>query len=251
MKKNLKKNQFLINNFGIKTNLKYIKEAENNSKNLRYVNVLCVSCGKECVKQYASIMAGTITSCGNKNCKVHNNTLKKKKYNIGDKVTDNFTYVCEDIERTTNNHRYFKVKCDCGKIVSTRLDTLKNQCKDCKSKIIRETITESHKKTLIRTIYGSYKKNAISRGYSFDLDLEYFENLIFSNCHYCGCEPNNKTIRNYKHLFYNGVDRKDNLIGYNEKNCVTCCGRCNMMKNKFSYNDFINHIKNIINNLKL
>ena len=49
---------------------------------------------------------------------------------------------------------------------------------------------------------------------------------------------------------YNGIDRKDNAIGYEYDNCVTCCGRCNIMKNKWSHDEFISHIKNIINNLK-
>jgi hypothetical protein len=39
--------------------------------------------------------------------------------------------------------------------------------------------------------------------------------------------------------------------GYEGDNCVTCCGKCNMMKNKYSHDDFILHIKSIINNLNL
>jgi hypothetical protein len=250
MKKKLKKNQTLINNFGVKTNLKYICDVQNKISNLRYVKVLCIVCGEEQIKQYASIMAGTITSCGKQKCKILNNNLKKKKYNIGDKITEHLTYIGEDIERTTSNHRYFKVKCDCGEIVSCRLDTIKNQCKKCLSQLKRKTITDSHKKTLIKYIYESYKKNALLRKYSFDLNLVDFENLIFSKCYYCGCDPSNRAIRNYKKIMYNGVDRKNNAIGYEYDNCVTCCGRCNIMKNKWSHDEFISHIKNIINNLK-
>ena len=44
---------------------------------------------------------------------------------------------------------------------------------------------------------------------------------------------------------YNGVDRKDNNLGYTIDNCVPCCHRCNSMKSNLSYQNFIQHISNI------
>ena len=47
----------------------------------------------------------------------------------------------------------------------------------------------------------------------------------------------------YKDFLYNGIDRKDNNIGYIIENCVSCCGICNRMKMDMSYDDFLNHIR--------
>jgi len=38
---------------------------------------------------------------------------------------------------------------------------------------------------------------------------------------------------------YNGIDRKENGIGYIESNAVTCCKVCNWAKGKMSYGDFM------------
>ena len=103
----------------------------------------------------------------------------------------------------------------------------------------------------MNNIFQSYKRNAIARGYNFSLDYPVFKSLIERNCYYCGALPNNKLVSGYKSMHYNGIDRKDNTLGYEGDNCVTCCGKCNMMKNKYSHDDFILHIKSIINNLNL
>jgi len=54
--------------------------------------------------------------------------------------------------------------------------------------------------------------------------------LIKQPCHYCGNQENN------------GIDRKDNTLGYTIDNSLPCCGRCNISKNDMSYDDFIKHI---------
>ena len=43
-------------------------------------------------------------------------------------------------------------------------------------------------------------------------------------------------------------DRVDTTKGYFKENCVPCCKMCNIMKNKFSKEDFINKVKSIYNN---
>jgi hypothetical protein len=37
----------------------------------------------------------------------------------------------------------------------------------------------------------------------------------------------------------NGIDRKDNEMGYIMGNCFPCCGNCNYFKNKFDYNKIL------------
>ena len=50
---------------------------------------------------------------------------------------------------------------------------------------------------------------------------------------------------------YNGIDRKDNNLGYEKANCVPCCKRCNQMKNDMTMDEFINQIININNKLRI
>ena len=81
-------------------------------------------------------------------------------------------------------------------------------------------------------LYSTYKRTAESRNLTFDLTLEDFIKLTSDYCYYCGEEPNticksNTKSPNYK---YNGIDRVNNLKGYEINNCVTCCKTCNFAK---------------------
>jgi hypothetical protein len=154
----------------------------------------------------------------------------------------------EDVQKSTSNHRYFKVQCSCSTITSIRTDKLKGTCRKCADKKRRESVTQKNKESLIKSIKGSYKKSASERGYKFKLSDEFFTNVILSNCYYCGVEPDNKKTSGNKSMYYNGIDRKDNNLDYIENNCVSCCGKCNIMKNKWSHDDFLSHITKIINN---
>jgi hypothetical protein len=251
MKHVLQPGEIIKNKFDIETKLQYLSEAGYKGKGMRYINVLCTSCNTEHIKQFASIRAGTITSCGNKSCKISIAPLHKVMYTRGDLVSGCLTYLEEDMEKTTSNHRYFKVQCSCGEVFSTRVDRKKICCTKCSLKTKRETLTDSNKAALVNALFQSYKRSGINRGYSFLLDYVLFENLIQNKCYYCGCKPNNKIVRGNKSIYYNGIDRKDNSLGYKSDNCVTCCGKCNIMKNKYSHDEFIQHIQSIINNLKL
>lgn len=84
-----------------------------------------------------------------------------------------------------------------------------------------------------RYVYG-----AKIRDIDFNLSSSDFVKLLVSNCHYCGTEN------------ANGVDRINNDLGYLSYNVVPCCKICNYMKLANSYDDFIAHIKKIINNLE-
>ncbi len=56
---------------------------------------------------------------------------------------------------------------------------------------------------------------------------------------------------NYRFINYNGIDRKNSTLGYTMDNCVTCCGSCNIMKNKFTEEEFISKVISIYTNLNL
>jgi hypothetical protein len=52
----------------------------------------------------------------------------------------------------------------------------------------------------------------------------------------------------YGDYVYNGIDRKNNSLGYVSNNCVPCCSECNLMKRKMSVNQFLEHMRKILCN---
>lgn len=82
----------------------------------------------------------------------------------------------------------------------------------------------------------------------FNLTLEEFEFLTSQNCYYCGRPPStvSKTRQSWGNYIYNGIDRKDNKIGYEIENCVSCCFICNQAKMDMPIEDFESWIKDLV-----
>jgi len=90
------------------------------------------------------------------------------------------------------------------------------------------------------TNYNSYKYRANKRILLFELTLEEFTNIRNNPCLYCGKENKEKTHQN-------GIDRKNNTVGYTIENSVACCGGCNYMKGELNNIEFIEQCKKIAN----
>jgi len=96
-----------------------------------------------------------------------------------------------------------------------------------------------------KRVHYNYKRKG------FEGTLEVFVKLVTQNCHYCGTEPDKitGTCRNTKHgvgsFKHLGLDRIDNLKGYELKNVVPCCWRCNNAKWTYGYEDFRKWIKRV------
>jgi hypothetical protein len=95
---------------------------------------------------------------------------------------------------------------------------LRSKCADCTPK----------------GVYVSYKNGAKKRGVHFPLTLEEYLTISILPCYYCGSSK----VRN-------GIDRKDNSIGYMVENSVSCCSKCNLMKRDYSVRAFLGHVKQI------
>lgn len=124
-------------------------------------------------------------------------------------------------------------QCDCGMLKTTR------------SSFLRKGVTKScgcYRNTRLiepdaafNSLYFIYGKDAKKRGYDFELSREKFAELTKQRCFYCGCEPSllykhKKSIGDDRGYLYNGIDRKNNSIGYTLENSVPCCKTCNIMK---------------------
>lgn len=96
-------------------------------------------------------------------------------------------------------------------------------CVSCKRKqfVRRNTVEYKIKK---------YKHDAARRGKVYTLSDETARNLLTGSCVYCGYI---NTVR------LNGIDRRDNGIGYTEENCVSCCDVCNFGKGTKTEGEFI------------
>ncbi len=84
--------------------------------------------------------------------------------------------------------------------------------------------------------YTHYKASAKVKNLSFEIEENYFNLLIGSECYYCSQYPSL------------GVDRLDNNVGYVKKNCVPCCKICNFMKSNYTLKVFLGHASKIKQN---
>ena len=157
-----------------------------------------------------------------------------------------------------NKKAYFsKYKCECGKdFLSTKSAVKNGKTRSCgcyrKNRLGNQRKLSDPKASTINSILHRYKNDAKRRGFVFELTSDIFRALVDSNCHYCGSAPANKAKVPHKLdiYLYNGIDRKDSLLGYNQNNCVPCCFVCNKLKGSIAYQDFIAHIHNISNFLR-
>ena len=82
-----------------------------------------------------------------------------------EKITDYYSYLGEDLEKSTSNHRYILVECICGTKTSSRIDNVKNNegCKNCGRIKRRNTYCKNTEDSLIKALYNSYASNAKKR----------------------------------------------------------------------------------------
>ncbi len=154
--------------------------------------------------------------------------------------------------------RYWLCRCSCGKEKEIRGDSLLSK----KSPIIscgcfqKEKARENGRLGALpfgekpfNDLLSKYKVSARMRGIHFCLTKNFFKKIVTQNCHYCGVEP--KQIIKSKsgsYFIYNGVDRLNPLLPYEESNVVPCCGHCNYAKLNLKKEEFLDLIKKIYNN---
>lgn len=158
-------------------------------------------------------------------------------------------------DNSANIRTKYICNCSCGKtdIIVEGSKLRNNHTKSCGC--LRLGVEPHNKKpygqAAMNKLINSYYSNAKRKNIIITLTKEQIKKYLHGNCYYCGTEP--KKMFSHKKCFggflYNGIDRLNNNMGYTIENTVTCCSSCNYFKNRLDYNDFINIICKIYNNL--
>ena len=128
--------------------------------------------------------------------------------------------------------------------ISRKMQHGRKYCKNC----LQRRTDDNY---IIESAIYDFKTKAENRGLSWNLTFEQVKNLITKNCHYCSSKPFSKRFKKMpwnSEILINGIDRKNNLLGYEIENCVPCCGICNRAKSSMSYENFIEYINRIRGN---
>lgn len=158
------------------------------------------------------------------------------------------------IERT-KNRKIVKVRCDCGTEKFVTVTNLGRSTKSCGCwKATGLWVNPGNIKPFGEAARGalfkSYQREAKERGYSWNIDYDYFGVITKENCFYCNAEPKQKQRGDNGDYIYNGIDRVDNSDGYEMNNIVPCCRKCNRAKDIMSFDEFKNWICAVCENLK-
>lgn len=156
--------------------------------------------------------------------------------------------------KTKRRSFVWECKCDCGSTVEYCVNDLRivRSC-GCLDKERLQKFADRNRGitppnalpsgvSTTRRVMASYKNSAKKRGHGFLLSEEEFSEIILKECYYCGEKSSlclEDKYRSDGDLYYNGIDRVDNTLGYTKDNCVPCCRYCNMAKHTRSHDEFI------------
>ena len=104
--------------------------------------------------------------------------------------------------------------------------------------------------------YGNLKYRDSKKGNIFTLSKNDVLKISQENCFYCNCPPfvpvkNFISNKEYNLLYFHGLDRHDNKLGYSLSNVKSCCHPCNIAKSSDTQGVFLSKIYSIYNYLKL
>lgn len=160
--------------------------------------------------------------------------------------------VIERAANRYNRHAYWKCQCECGtvkEVSGTSLKSGRSQSCGCyKREALRERMVIEFGESNFNTMYYRYKHDAKRRGLSFTLNKNEFRELTQQACYYCGTGLGEMNLRgdeaNGKYIG-NGIDRKNNDLGYTKDNCVPCCSECNYAKGTRTVQEFVLWIERV------
>jgi hypothetical protein len=140
------------------------------------------------------------------------------------------------IERALNNkhqHTMWLCQCECGNTINVVARSLKiGRTATCGcGKLLP---TSARNRVLTR-----YQTAATKRRIEWLLTPQQVFAIMAMPCRYCGDPPRNVTETPSERFIWNGIDRRDNQVGYTATNSVACCTVCNRMKSTMSAEEFV------------
>ena len=155
-------------------------------------------------------------------------------------------------KRTTTGGIIWKCLCKCGKISYHEGSRVKkNIITSCGC----GRRSKNSKESILKAKYRDYRWGAKKRSLKFQLSYKRFKEIVKDKCYYCGSAPSmtgrgNKIKGDFK-ILINGIDRKNNDVGYTKENCVPCCKICNRAKDVMTTQEFEGWIKKANNHIVL
>ena len=138
--------------------------------------------------------------------------------------------------------------CACGGKTSTSLSKVTlghtKSCKKC-CQIGKINLHSRKSDSAFNRVLDSYRSNARRKNLLFSLSVAMVKKLFGGVCFYCGDIPSRIQETVGQHLVYNGIDRLDNSQGYTETNSVSCCTKCNYIKNKMSLPELLEWVRKV------
>lgn len=215
-----------------------------NSRRFRVWWLCNCECGRSKWVMSQSLRQATIKSCG---CLRLLNSKKHRESLIG-KTFGSITVVSDHGPDPQRRGGSVFCRCECGTEKVIIVDLFKQQAVSscgCKSGILPPG------RAARNIILARYKRNALTRGKEWDLSDDEALEMMDLNCHYCGSPPANvQGNGSYGRLngewAYNGIDRKNNNLGYVSRNVVPACASCNRAKNTMPYAHFMAWIGRLV-----
>ena len=204
------------------------------------------TCGNEC-----EVFSGVLRNGKSSQCKSCANFIDLTAQTVGKLRVVNLA------EKTYTNPasgeilKYWNCVCDCGTAVIRKGADLRlgnNSSCGCGTRQQLQAIQDSRK--LVdpsKRDFDAYRHSAQKRNLDFQLSVDFFCNMIKLPCHYCG--DNTGILKfpgTYREYRANGIDRVDNSIGYTPDNVVPCCRMCNIAKNNYTVDKFLDWAKNLV-----
>ena len=160
-------------------------------------------------------------------------------------------------DKSASGERMWVCKCECGNVKLIQRKHLQNgYTKSCGC--IAHPKGSNHKswkgyKDISLDFFTTIKRNAISRGIEFNIDIEYLYNLWIEQnrtCALSGLELTFGTVTRDKKRKTASLDRIDSSKGYIPGNVQWVHKDINIMKNNMDENEFLMFCKSIVEHNK-
>jgi len=207
------------------------------------------NCGEEFIISGNRLRTGKTTHCG---CERNSKGINRKDL-LGKKFGKLLVVGKTDLQNNHGNYLWDCI-CECGenKFVETG-SLMSGNTKSCgcvsveRMRNLGKSKRLPNNEGLTNALYSKYVLGSKRRSIDFNLSKDEFISIIKKDCCYCGDSPSQifKGSSEDHNLLYNGIDRKDNKVGYIKDNCVPCCKTCNYMKTDMTLEKFISHVKKI------